>query len=178
MKKWATILLASSLMFSTVASTTLTNDASAKENTTVETAAVKKEATYKNIYFGDNLSVFKKKAKAKKWVFLEDGYRGKYYSMYYSGKVYGHPASIIVEFENSSLIGMGFSFNYQSKLTTWNKVQSFNKKIKNKINKDLNYKKSTTSKQDDNIVNQWNFKKSIVIQTTGYNTAGILYSKN
>jgi len=73
---------------------------------------------------------------------------------------------------------MGVPFNYQSKLTTWNKVQSFNKKIKNKINKDLKYKKSTTSKQDDNIVNQWKFKKKTVIQTTGYNSAGILYSKN
>lgn len=177
MKKWTTILLASSLMFSTVASTTLKNDANAKESTTVETAAVK-EATYKNIYLGDSINTFKKKAKAKKWEFLQDRYRGEYYSVHYTGKVYGHPATILVEFENGSLIGVGISFTYESKLNTWNKVQSFRKKIKNKINKDLKYKKSTTSKKDGNIVTQWKFKKKTVIQTTGYNSAGILYSKN
>ncbi|WP_010291192.1 hypothetical protein [Kurthia massiliensis] len=177
MKKWATILLASSLMFSTVASTTLTNDANAKESTTVETAAVK-EATYKNIYFGDDKSTFKKKAKAKKWVFLEDSYRGDYHGLHYRGKVYGRSAFILVEFKYGLLTGMAVNFEKESKLTTWNKVQSFRNEVYRKINKDLKYKKSTTSKKDGNIVTQWKFKKKTVIQTTGYNNAGILYSKN
>lgn len=172
MKRHIHIALASSLLFTTLVATTATNNASAKENTTVETAATSK-VVYNGFHFGDYGNLVRTKAKAKKWVLLEENYLG----LFYQKKLYGHTAVIFMELKSNALQGVVISFNDSSKLTTWKKVQTYQKEMYRKLNKEFKYKKSTTKKQDGKIVTRWNLNNRIVQLIVGHNDARIVFSK-
>lgn len=171
MKKWVSVLLASSLMFSSIGFTTITNHVSAKESTKVETAA-SKDIAYSGMYFGDTKSEVKKKAKAKKWKLLASNKD----DLYYSTKVYGHPAIIVVGFKSNSLIDVFISFEDAYELTSWSSIKAYHKGIYNKLNRDLKYKKSFTS-DNSNLTTLWDLKKRAVLLMVDYGEASIFFTQ-
>lgn len=172
MKKWTSVLLASSLVFSTIGVTTITNDVSAKESTKVKTAA-SKDVAYSGMYFGDTKSEVKKKAKAKKWKLVDSDKD----NLYYSQKVYGHPAIIVVSFKSNSLKDVWITFEDTDNLTSWSSIKAYHKGIYNKLNRDLKYKKSFTSDKNSNLATLWDLKKRAVLLSVGYGEAGLLFTQ-
>lgn len=155
MKKWARLLLASSLIFST-STTTLTSQVNAKENTKVETAG-NGELLFGGFYSGETKSAVKKKAKAKGWKLIDENGG----SLTYKRKVYGHQAQIYMKFQ-ANLKNIMIVFTDTGNVTTWNQMEKYHNDIRKKLKRDL--KKSGNRYEDYNLImTTWYLKSRNVI---------------
>lgn len=172
MKKWASVLLASSLVFSTIGATTVTNDVSAKESTKVETAATGKLAV-SGFYFGESKSTVKKKAKAKGWKLIDENGG----SLVYKRKVYGHQAHVYFTFELNRLKDVMIMFKDTNGINSWNQIQKYHNDIRRKLKKDLKQSGSVYESYN-RLMTMWYLKSRQVTLFVQPKEAVILYQPN
>lgn len=160
MKKWASTILATSLLCTTLSVTTAPQ-ANAQQLTTVETAAAKKPVIFNTIYLTDNMKTVKTKAKKHKWKLV------KQYSdsLEYKGSAYGHAAKIYFQFDDSGLGFVTVEFTDVKKLTTTKVKKQYHNAIYKKLKTDLR-EKGYNGKSGDSFSAGWSVADREVSLTT------------
>lgn len=175
MKKWTSALLASSLVFSTIGATTVTNDANAKESTKVETAAAAKKSLYQGFKGGESKAKVKKIAKKKGWKLKsEDKYTLIYSNVNFYGQKKGTTEFVFLNSDELNNIRNYNPLNYKGKpnKTTDKYLKNKQDKLISKVKKDIGNKKpgySYYSGPENEVygyTNAWYIKKITIRVST------------
>lgn len=176
MKKWTNVLLASSLLFTTLGTTTVANEVSAKESVKATTSAAAKNSIYQGFKGGESRATIKKIAKKKGWKLKGE----KEYNITYSKvNLYGQKNwTITFIFDSPDSDDMFMNMLYEAPVKKGKKskaaVKKAQTKLHNHIKKDLGNKKPTSSispSADDGTVNyssQWYMQDVDIFANTSY----------
>lgn len=176
MKKWTNVLLASSLLFTTLGTTTVANEVSAKESVKATTSAAAKNSIYQGFKGGESRATIKKIAKKKGWKLKGEQ---EYTITYSKVNLYGQKNwTITFIFDNPDSADMFTNMLYEAPVKKGKKskaaVKKAQKKLHNQIKKDLGNKKPTSSTSpsaDDGTVNyssQWYMQDVDIFADTYY----------
>lgn len=186
MEKWTSILLVSSLLFSIAGTITSTNEVSAKNNTTVETAATAKKTIFLGVTGGESIKEIKKIAKINKWkidndlsIASKEGYANLAYKKV---KIFGYYSTLYFTFTDNKLKGVQYWIEHEENIEQ-SEVKAYHDVLYKKIKKDLGNKKGKTKieksfagsmeKPFKARTSEWSLGKSKIFFNTLYNHQSI-----
>lgn len=179
MKIWTNVLLASSLLFTTLGATTITNEVSAKENVKATTSAAAKKAIYQGFKGGESRATIKKIAKKKGWKLKDEQ---EFNITYSKVNLYGQKNwTVTFVFDSPYSDDMFTDMYYEAPVQKGKKskaaVKKEQTKLHNQIKKDLGNKKplyASSPSVDEGTVkyaskwDMWDMKDVTVYSLTSY----------